>query len=72
MLDDMVEYGAIVDENRESREAALNVLEVKLRGSITDICRSNCSRTTCWGLQSPRPRVRTSSICQLTRRCDDK
>lgn len=72
MLDDMVEYGAIVDEDWESREAALHVLEVKLRGSITDICRSNSTRATSWGLKSPRPWVSTDSICQLTRRCDDK
>jgi hypothetical protein len=49
---DMVEYGAMVDENWESREAALNVLGVKVRGSITDICRSSYTRD-CWGLKSP-------------------
>jgi hypothetical protein len=54
MLDDMVEYGGIVDENWESREAVLNVLEVKLRGSITDICRSNSVYTRDWlGVEIP-------------------
>lgn len=41
MLEDMVEYGAIVVDKRDSREAALRELELKMRGSITGMFDSN-------------------------------
>lgn len=46
MLEDMVEYGAIVDEKRDSRVAALSELGLKVRGSITETCRSNYTLAT--------------------------
>lgn len=39
ILEDMVEYGAIVDEKRASLEAALNEPEFNAREYMTGLCR---------------------------------